>query len=180
MKAAPTERIAGIAFFAFTLIQVPFFIVNTSLADLGFVLLSPLQVTGANLVRNFPALAEPAEMLLLPGGWVRESLSPFLRCQFNTSGKGPCGIYAARLADIAYIKKVNNLPMLVKLLDNGMDQQTPILYGCTMIVVSALFSLYYTVKTAVAGFLMLAWGVLQVSVARLRGGSNVDCDRQCM
>eukprot|EP00878_Enallax_costatus_P047230 GHUV01057676.1.p1 GENE.GHUV01057676.1~~GHUV01057676.1.p1 ORF type:complete len:165 (-),score=33.79 GHUV01057676.1:178-672(-) len=164
MRASATERIAGIAFFLFTLIQVPFFIVSTPLTDLGFVLLSPLQVTGANLVRNFPALAEPVDMLLLPGGWMRESLSPFLRCQFKTGGKGPCGTYAARLADIDYIKKTNNLPMLVKLLDNGIEQQPPILYGCTLIVVSALFSLYYTVKTAVLGFLLLAWGVVQVGV----------------
>lgn len=162
MRASPTERIAGVAFFVFVLIQVPFFVVNTPLSSHGFVMLSPLQVTAADFVRRFPDINQAVQLLLVPGGWMRDSLSPFLRCQFQTSGKGPCGTYVAQLHDLEHIKKSNNLPMLVQLLDDGISNQNFILYGCGSIVISAVFSLFLTVKSAVLGFILLAYGVVQV------------------
>lgn len=176
MKATPTERIAGIAFFFFVLIQVPFFVVDTPLSAHGLVLLSPLQVTAANLARNFPDFDEAVELLLVPGGWLRDSLSPYLRCQFQTSGRGPCASYAAKLHDLAHVKRSNNLKLLVNILNNnGVAYQGPILYGSTMIVVSALFSVYYTVKTAIVGFAVLGYGVVQVGWALVTSIHN-DCE----
>jgi hypothetical protein len=162
-RAAPTERLAGYAFFLFTLVQVPFFVVESNLSSNGMIMLSPLQVTAANLAKNFPDHAPMLQYALVPGGWMREALSPFIRCQYLSSGKGPCTAEKARLSDLQHIMKANNLPLLVELLQsNTVREQTAILYGCAMIVVSALFSLYYSVKTAVLGFLMLAYGMIQV------------------
>eukprot|EP00775_Hariotina_reticulata_P006369 gene6369-6601_t len=104
LKQAPTERIAGLAFFLFTLVQ--------------------------------------------------------------TKG-GACKQQQKRLPDLDYVRRGANLPLLVKLLDSGeLSQQLPILYGSTMIVVSSLFSLVYSVKTAVLGFALLAFGVVQFTVDR--------------
>jgi hypothetical protein len=162
-RAAPTERLAGYAFFVFTLVQVPFFVVETNLSPNGVLMLSPLQVTTANLAKNFPDHAPMLQYALVPGGWMREALSPFIRCQYLSSGKGPCTAEKARLFDLQHIIKANSMPLLVELLQsNTLSQQTAILYGCAMIVVSALFSLYYSVKTAVLGFVLLAYGMIQV------------------
>lgn len=162
MKASPTERVAGCAFFLFTLLQVPYFIVDTNLAPHGMLELSPLQVTVANLAKTFPSHTSVLEYVLVPGGWVRGPLSYFIRCQFKTGGKGLCDAERARVTDLEFVIK-NNLPIMVKLLETeGMSQQMPILYGSTMIVVASIFSLYYSVKTAVLGFALLAFGVVQV------------------
>jgi type III secretory pathway component EscS len=162
-RAAPTERLAGYAFFLFTLVQVPFFVVESNLSSNGMIMLSPLQVTAANLAKTFPDHAPMLQYALVPGGWMREALSPFIRCQYLSSGKGPCTAEKAKLFDLQHIIKANNLPLLVELLQsNTLRQQTAILYGCAMIVVSALFSLYYSVKTAVLGFVLLAYGMIQV------------------
>ncbi|WIA12603.1 hypothetical protein OEZ85_006260 [Tetradesmus obliquus] len=128
----------------------------------GMFVLSPLQVTAANLAKTFPDHAPMLQYALVPGGWMREGLSPFVRCQYLSGGKGPCTEQTARLFDLQYIMKANNLPLLVELLQsNSVRQQTLILYGCALIVVSALFSLYYSVKSAVLGFLLLGYGMIQ-------------------
>lgn len=80
MRATPTERVAGIAFACFTLLQVPFFGVETPTVPGGLLLLSPLQMAAANAANAFPDAAPALEAALIPGAWMRESLSPFLRC----------------------------------------------------------------------------------------------------
>jgi hypothetical protein len=175
-RAAPTERLAGYAFFLFTLVQVPFFVVESNLSANGLIMLSPLQVTTANLAKTLPDHAPMLQYVLVPGGWMREGLSPFIRCQYQSGGKGPCTTEKARLFDVQYIKKANNLPLLVELLQsNSVRQQTAVLYGCTLIVVSALFSLYYSVKTAVLGFVLLGYGMIQVGCCSYM----VSCARSC-
>lgn len=160
IKATPVERVAGLAFFAFTLMQVTFFIVDSDLSASGLVLLSPLQVSAANLARQFPAAFHYIDDVLVPGAWVREALSPYLKCQFKTSWKGPCEQQRAHLSDLSYVRNGTNLPLLVELLDSeGIGAQQYIVYGCSMIVLSALFSLYYSVKTAVVGFILLGYGI---------------------
>lgn len=176
IKANPTERIAGLAFFAFILLQVPFFLVESDLAASGMVLLSPLQVTAANLARTFPGAADAVALLLVPGAWVREAVSPLIVCNFRSHGRGPCDLQRGRLWDLDYVLRGVNLPLLVQLLGSGgLAPATPILYGSTMIVVSAAFSLVYSVKTAVAGFALLAYGVVAV---RPGGGGGRQGHRQ--
>jgi hypothetical protein len=162
IKATPVERIAGLAFFAFTMMQVSFVLVDSDLAASGMVLLSPLQVSAANLARQFPQAFHYIDDVLVPGTWVRESLSPYLRCQLMS--KDPCDKQKQRLLDIQYVRNGTNLPLLVELLDTqGLPAQQYIVYGCSMIVLSALFSLYYSVKTAILGFALLAYGIYAVS-----------------
>jgi hypothetical protein len=154
--------------------QVPYFVAETSLSSSGIVLLSPLQVTTANLARTLPQQQHIIEWLLIPGAWTRESLSPLVVCKLQTKG-GACKQQQTRLLDLDYVRRGANLPLIVKLLDSGeLAQQQPILYGSTMIVISSLFSLIYSVKTAVLGFALLAFGVVQVrcSAACLRNNSN--------
>lgn len=164
MKAAPIERIAGLAFFAFTMLQVSFFVVDSDLSASGIILMSPMQVTAANLAKQLPQAFHYIDDTLVPGGWVRESLSPYIRCQFKTGGKGPCDTERQRLFDIQYVRNGTNLPLLVELLETqGLAAQQFIVYGCSLIVLSALFSLYYSVKTAVLGFVLLGYGIYEVS-----------------
>ncbi|KAF6253489.1 hypothetical protein COO60DRAFT_1703790 [Scenedesmus sp. NREL 46B-D3] len=161
-RAAPTERLAGYAFFLFTLVQVPFFVVESNLSPTGMIMLSPLQVTAANLAKTFPDLAPMLQYALVPGGWMREALSPLIRCRYLSGVKGSCTAEQARLFDLQHIIKANNLPLLEELLQsNTVRQQTALVYGCAMIVVSALFSVVYSVKTAVLGFLLLGYGMVQ-------------------
>lgn len=172
IKATPVERVAGLAFFAFTLMQVAFFIVDSDLAASGLVLLSPLQVSAANLARQFPAAFHYIDDVLVPGTWVREALSPYIKCQFNSGGKGPCEQQRARLGDLQYVRNGTNLPLLVELLESeGIGAQQYIVYGCSMIVLSALFSLYYSVKTAVVGFILLGYGIYAVRACVVLGCS---------
>jgi hypothetical protein len=164
LKADPTERIAGLAFFAMTLLQLTFFIVDSDLAGSGIVLLSPAQVTAASLAQQFPALHHYMDDVLVPGTWVRESLAPYIQCQFKTGAKGPCEQQTARLMDLQYVRNGTNLPLLIELLDGpGIPAQPFIVYGSYMIVLSALFSLYYTVKSALLGFVLLGYGIYAVS-----------------
>lgn len=92
-------------------------------------------------------------------------LSPYLRCKLLTEGpSAPCSQESARLTDLGYVRGGTNLPLLVELLQsNGLAAQQFIVYGCSMIVLSALFSLYYSVKTAVVGFVLLGYGIYEVS-----------------
>eukprot|EP00882_Tetradesmus_deserticola_P011014 GHRQ01011649.1.p1 GENE.GHRQ01011649.1~~GHRQ01011649.1.p1 ORF type:complete len:177 (+),score=43.51 GHRQ01011649.1:1000-1530(+) len=162
-RAAPTERLAGYAFFLFTLMQVPYVVIESDLSHSGMFMLSPLQVTAANLAKTFPDRAPMLQYALVPGGWMREALSPLVRCLYLSGAKGPCSAERARLFDLQHIIKANNLPLLVELLhSNTVRQQPALVYGCAMIVVSALFSLFYSVKSAVLGFLLLGYGMIQV------------------
>lgn len=163
LKATPTERIAGLAFFAFTVLQVAFFIVESDLSSSGLIMLSPLHVAGANLAKQYPQIMPYVDDVLVPGAWVRESLSPYIACQFKSGGKGPCEKERSHLLDLQYARNGTNLPLLVELLQGGrLASQQPIVYGSSMIVLSALFSLYYSVKTAVLGFLLLGYGIYEV------------------
>lgn len=162
MRAAPTERIAGLAFFAFTMLQISFFVVDSDLSASGIILMSPMQVTAANLAKQLPQAFHYIDDTLVPGGWVRESLSPYIRCQFKSGGKGPCVKERQRLFDMEYVRNGTNLPLLVELLETqGLASQQFIVYGCSLIVLSALFSLYYSVKTAVLGFVLLGYGIYE-------------------
>jgi hypothetical protein len=164
LKADPTERIAGLAFFAITMLQLTFFIVDSDLAASGIVLLSPAQITAASLAKQLPALHHYMDDVLVPGTWVRESLAPYIQCQFKTGVKGPCEQQTARLLDLQYVRNGTNLPLLIELLDGpGIPAQPFIVYGSYMIVLSALFSLYYTVKSALLGFVLLGYGIYAVS-----------------
>lgn len=162
LRATPTERVAGLAFFLFTLFQVPYFVVETDLAPPGLIVLSPLQVTAAQMARTAPGLQPYIEAVLLPGAWLRDGLSAFIRCQYRSSGQGPCDAQRARLTDLAFVRSKADLPLLVRLLDGrGIEQQTAITYGCGLIAVSAAFSLVASIKTALAGFLLIGYGVTQ-------------------
>lgn len=164
IKATPVERIAGLAFFAFTFMQVAFFVVDSGLSASGLIMLSPLQVSAANLARQFPQAFHYIDDVLVPGAWVRESLSPYIQCQFKTGAKGPCEQQRSRLFDLQYVRNGTNLPLLVELVETeGIAAQQYVVYGCSMIVLSALFSLYYSVKTAVLGFVLLGYGIYAVS-----------------
>jgi len=122
-----------------------------------------MQVTAANLAKQLPQAFHYIDDTLVPGGWVRESLSPYIRCQFKSGGKGPCVKERQRLFDMEYVRNGTNLPLLVELLETqGLASQQFIVYGCSLIVLSALFSLYYSVKTAVLGFVLLGYGIYEV------------------
>eukprot|EP00879_Flechtneria_rotunda_P018376 GHRR01019275.1.p1 GENE.GHRR01019275.1~~GHRR01019275.1.p1 ORF type:complete len:194 (+),score=38.65 GHRR01019275.1:218-799(+) len=184
MLGAPTERIAGIAFFLFTLIQVPYFALDVSRSQdtaHGLVLLSPLQVTAAQVAKTFPSTRPVLEYALLPGGWMRENLTPYIRCMFKTSGKA-CRSERAKLTDLQHAQRANNLPVLVKLLDsNSTPQQWALVYGSALTVLSAVFAAAgYTVKTAMIGFALLALGVIQVRQCLLPCIAVTHCNAQIM
>jgi hypothetical protein len=139
-----------------------------------------VQVSAASLARQTPRAALYIQDVLTPGTWVREVLSPWLRCRLvNQDGRHPpsakfagrgssagCAAVIERgLLDVmAYVRNGTNLPLLVELLEErglGRGQEAVVL-GCTMVVVSAAFSVYYSVKTAVLGFVALAWGIYKV------------------
>lgn len=169
LKADPVERIAGLGFFVFTFLQIAFFVVDSNLSASGIVLLSPLHVSAANLAKQYPQYHHYIDDVLVPGAWVREALSPYIKCKIN--GQEPCTKQRARLFDLQYVRNGTNLPLLVELLENqGLGpQQQCVVYGCSMIVLSALFSLYYSVKTAVLGFALLAYGLYEVGTTCVSG-----------
>ncbi|GBF99247.1 hypothetical protein Rsub_11772 [Raphidocelis subcapitata] len=164
LRAGPSERVAGLAFLAFTLMQVPYLAMrNTTITGWPSVMaLSPLQITAAKIAAGAPG-AEPAlEALLLPGTWLRECLSPLLRCKLETSG-GACERETRLLSDWARVRRRVQLPSLVKLVE-GRDFARggeALVYGSALISLSAALSAVVTVKSAALGFVLLGFGAIQ-------------------
>lgn len=74
------------------------------------------QVTAAKLATSYPQAAPALETALLPGAWLRECLTPLLRCKLATSG-GPCAREARLLTDGERLRRRVQLPALVKLVE---------------------------------------------------------------
>jgi len=151
------------AFFAFVLFQVPGFMLETPSTTASISILSPLQVSAANMANTFPASRDAMEAVLLPGAWVRDALSPYIRCKYKSNFKAPCNLEYGRMFQRDYVGATANLQLLQRIIKSRdmKGQAAPIIYGCSMITVSAAFALVYSVKTAVVGFGLVAYGVIK-------------------
>lgn len=164
LRAGPSERTAGLAFLLFTIMQVPYFAMkNTTVSSWGtMVLLSPLQVTAANVVAHFPAAAPAMEAALLPGAWFREALTPLVRCHFAGAPGSDCDREQRLLFDFERVRRRVQLQTLVKIVQSPDFRGAEALSsGCALITLSSLFALVVTVKSSVAGFALVAAGVMQ-------------------
>jgi hypothetical protein len=130
-ESTSSERIAGLAFFMFTLFQVPTWIMDTTITREGYALLSPLQVTAAHLANSVPASRAYMVAALLPGTWARDALSPYMRCMYKSNWQGPCILEKARLNNYYYLEGMASLPALQQLVKSPevKGQQTAIVYG---------------------------------------------------
>ncbi|KAI8472951.1 MAG: hypothetical protein J3K34DRAFT_457547 [Monoraphidium minutum] len=169
LRAGPSERIAGLSFLLFTLMQVPYFSMHNTTVS-GWpptVLLSPLQVTAANIAEYVPEAAPYAAAALLPGAWLREAVTPLLRCRLASRG-GECAREQRVLWDFERVRRRVQLPNLVKLVTSkdfrGGDALSA---GCALVTLSAALALLVTVKSAVAGFALVAAGIMQGGHAAL-------------
>jgi len=203
LRAADSERVAGLAFLAFTLLQVrvqgvaecrwetqdcsrcaltrlshppqkrpptknncqvPFFAMrNTAISGWpSLVQLSPLQVMCGKLAGQYPEAAPALETALLPGTWFRESLGPLLRCKMETGG-GACEREQRLLLDVGRLRRRAQLASLTKLIQSSDFARggDALVYGSTLVTLSAALAAVFTVRTAVVGFLLIAAGIYQ-------------------
>ena len=159
-SVASSERVAGIGFLLIILLQVPYFVVRTPATQTGIATLAPLQVFCAKLAYTYPATQKYAEMALIPGAWTSFSLLPYIRCMAKSGLQGPCNRQAQRLWDPSWAYKQANLRLLVDTISGKEFREGKwIEYGSALIVVSALFSVLYSVKTAVVGFALIGYGL---------------------
>jgi hypothetical protein len=193
-RPSPAERLAGLAFIAFTLMQVPFLVLHSELVPGPSKLLplAPLQVTAASLAQRLgPRSHLYLTDVLTPGAWVTGALSPFLRCALlghgaagsdaGSSSWGRCSVQRSRLLDLQFARAQVRLPLLLALLEGralGAGQQF-VVYGSGLVVLSALFSLYYSVRSAVVGFLLLGAGVYKVRCVGCAWAVGMRCCALC-
>lgn len=113
--ATSTERIAGISFFLFVLMQVPSFMTETTATAEGYSLLSPLQVVAAHVANTgVGGSYRYAQAALMPGAWTRDAFSPWARCMYKSNMRGPCKVEAQRLTNYNYVAAQTQLPALQK------------------------------------------------------------------
>jgi hypothetical protein len=122
----------------------------------------PPQITAAKLASLHPSASPALEAALLPGTWLRECVTPLLRCRIAAGAPGGCEREERQLFDLARARRRAQLPSLVKLLE-GPDIARPgadaLVYGAALVTLCAALSAVITVKTAAAGFLMMVRGM---------------------
>lgn len=161
--AVSTDLMAACSLVTFMALQIPFFIVHTPNSPSGMLPLSPLQVMCGNLARSYPKFGPYAEAALLPGTWVSFALRPYLVC-LHTHGlrSNLCEREASHLSDVARLHKRTNLPRLVATIEAASFEERPALtYGSSLIVLSSVFSLITTIKTALVGYALLVYGIFK-------------------
>lgn len=150
------------SFLLFTIMQVPYMAVrNTTVAGApSMILLSPLQITAATFADRWPQVTPYAENVLGPGAWVREAVTPLLRCKFVSRG-GPCERELSNLWDMQRVKRRVQLPTLVKVVTSpDFRADDALSAGAALVTISAALAPIVTVKSAIFGFLIFAYGIV--------------------
>lgn len=170
--APPPARLAGYAFFAFVLLQIPCFMMETSRSPSGFVVISPIEVTAAEITDHYPSALPVMQGLLFPGTWVRNCLSRYLLCLWKERNLGACDSHSGNLWNWDYVLLRTQLPQLVSLLNDPKEfpQRLWISLGCAVIFLTGMFSLVTRVRMAVIGFLILAYGLVMGNLVPLPPG----------